>query len=267
MDRTPARDGEAVAVTGCRGRRVQESGEVTVSASYWTVLLASLGALVYLALKYRSLRATSRDLAETLNRRNTELVEARESLHRLAAIDPVTSLANHSAFQEFLQSEWRRALRDASSISVLMIDVDYFREYNDRLGHSAGDACLAKIGGALKDLVRRPNDLVARYGGKKFGVVLTQADPAGASLVAHRICAAVEALAVPHPESEASSRVTVSVGVSTSTPALDSHWEELALLAGANTALLQAKRAGRNQIAAVESEPGEDGDPEVVAGR
>ena len=162
--------------------------------SYWIVLLVSLGALGYLGLKCRSLGATSRDLAGTLSRLNTELVEARESLHRLAAIDPVTSLANHSAFQECLQSEWRRALRDASSISVLLIDVDYFREYNDQLGHQAGDACLAKIASTLKDHVRRPSDLVARYGGEEFAVVLSQADPQGAALVAHRICAAVETL-------------------------------------------------------------------------
>lgn len=224
---------------------------------YWVVLFAALGALGYLGFKCRSLSATSRDLADTLSRRNIELVEARESLHRLAAIDPVTSLANHSAFQEFLQSEWRRSLRDASSISVLLIDVDYFREYNDRLGHQAGDECLAKIGSALKDLVRRPSDIVARYGGEEFAVVLSHADAQGASLVAHRICAAVETLAMIHPESEVSPRVTVSVGVSTSTPALDSHWEELELLAGAKQALLQAKNAGRNRVAAVEAAPEE----------
>lgn len=98
-------------------------------------MLTVLCGLVYLGLKYRALRTSAGDLSTALSRRETELLEARESLHRIAAIDPVTSLANHSAFQEFLQADWRRALREASCISVLLVDIDYVRDYNDRLGH------------------------------------------------------------------------------------------------------------------------------------
>jgi diguanylate cyclase (GGDEF)-like protein len=228
---------------------------MTVPVGYWVALLSVLCGLVYLGLRYRALRATAGDLSTALSRRETELLEARESLHRIAAIDPVTSLANHSAFQEFLQAEWRRALREASCISVLLVDIDYFRDYNDRLGHQAGDECLARIGSTLKGVVQRPGDLVARYGGGEFAVVMSRTDPQGASLVAHRICAAVEAVAMKHPESEVSPHVTVSVGVSTSTPAVDSHWEELELVAAANRALTQAKEAGRNQIATIEADP------------
>jgi diguanylate cyclase (GGDEF)-like protein len=114
---------------------------------------------------------------------------------------------------------------------------------------SAGD-----LSTALKGIVQRPGDLVARYGGGEFAVVMSRTDPQGASLVAHRISAAVEALAMKHPESEVSPRVAVSVGVSTSTPAVDSHWEELELVAAATRALTQAKEAGRNQIAAIEAD-------------
>jgi diguanylate cyclase (GGDEF)-like protein len=216
---------------------------VIAPAGYWVALLTLLGVLLYLGIKYRALRASASDLATTLSRRDTELLEARESLHRIAAIDPVTSLDNHSAFQEFLQAEWRRALREASCICVLLVDIDYFRDYNDRLGHQAGDECLARIGSTLKEVVQRPGDLVARHGGGEFTVVMSRTDPQGASQVAHRVCAAVEALAMTHPESEVSPRVTVSVGVSTSTPAVDSHWEELELVAAANRALTQAKEA------------------------
>ncbi|MDE0829561.1 MAG: diguanylate cyclase [Vicinamibacterales bacterium] len=159
---------------------------------------------VWLGLKYRALRASAGDLSTALSRRETELLEARESLHRIAAIDPITSLANHSAFREFLQAEWRRALREASCISVLLVDIDYFRDYNDRLGHQAGDESLARIGSTLKGIVQRPGDLVARYGGGEFAVVMSRTDPQGASLVVYRICAAVEALAMKHPPSRRS---------------------------------------------------------------
>lgn len=180
--------------TGCKNL----SG-MTAPVGYWVALLTVLCGLVYLGLKYRALRASAGDLSTALSRRETELLEARESLHRIAAIDPITSLANHSAFQEFLQAEWRRALREASCISVLLVDIDYFRDYNDRLGHQAGDECLARIGSTFKGIVQRPGDLVARYGGGEFAVVMSRTDPQGASLVAHRICAAVEALAMKHP--------------------------------------------------------------------
>lgn len=232
----------------------KNSGGMIAPAGYWVAVLTLLCVLVYLGLKYRALRASASGLSNALRQRETELLGARESLNRIAAIDPVTSLANHSAFQEFLQAEWRRALREASCISVSLVDIDYFRDFNDQLGHQAGDECLARIASTLKGIVQRPGDLVARYGGGEFAVVMSRTDQQGASLVAHRICAAVEALALKHPDSEASPHVTVSVGVSTSTPAVDSHWEELELVAAANRALVQAKEAGRNQIAAIEAD-------------
>jgi PleD family two-component response regulator len=149
---------------------------MTLPWGYWIALLAPLCGLVYLWMKYRALSATATELSTHLEQRNTELLEAHESLSRSAGIDTLTSLANHSAFQEFLQAEWRRALRDASCISMMMVDVDRFSEYNDRLGHQTGDECLAKIGSTLKEMVGRPGDLVARYGGGVFAVVMSQTD-------------------------------------------------------------------------------------------
>ena len=124
-------------------------------------------------MKYCALSATATELSTHLEQRNADLLEAHESLSRSAGIDTLTSLANHSAFQEFLQAEWRRALREVSCVSVMMVDVDRFSEYNDRLGHQTGDECLAKIGSTLKEMVGRPGDLVARYGGGEFAVVMS----------------------------------------------------------------------------------------------
>ena len=115
----------------------------------WVYLIAlaiPLGGIVYFWLRDRRLHARVSGLSNELEQRTTELAEAQHTLNCLAGLDIVTSLANHSAFQEFLRGEWRRALREASSISVLMIDIDRFSEYNDRLGHQAGDECLMKIG-------------------------------------------------------------------------------------------------------------------------
>jgi diguanylate cyclase (GGDEF)-like protein len=154
-------------------------------------------------------------LVSELDQRTTELEEANQTLNRLAGLDTVTSLANHSAFQEFLRDEWRRALCEASSISVLIVDIDRFSEYNDRLGHQLGDECLVKVGGAIAEHVRRPGDLVARYGGAQFAVAMSRTGQQGAFRVAHRICAGVEGLALEHPESDVSPCVTASVGVAT----------------------------------------------------
>ena len=220
----------------------------------WVYLIALAILLVYFWLRDRRLHTRVTGLSNELEERATELKEARQTLNRLAGVDPVTSLANHAAFQEFLRGEWRRALREASSLSVLMIDIDRFSKYNDRLGHQVGDECLAKVGRRIKEIVRRPGDIAARYGGEEFGVVMSRTDQQGAFQVAHRICAGVEGLAIEHPESDVSPCVTVSIGVVTSTPAIDSIWEELALVAGANAELERAKRSGRNRVSTGESE-------------
>ena len=136
--------------------------------------------MVYLWLQDQRLHARVSGLAIEIEQRTAELNEAHQTLNRLEGLDALTSLANHSSFQEFLRGEWRRALREASSISVLMIDIDHFSKYNDRCGHQAGDECLVKIGRKIKENVRRPGDLVARYGGEEFAVVMSRTDQQGA---------------------------------------------------------------------------------------
>ena len=222
---------------------------------YSVALAVPLGALVYFLVRNRSLHSRANGLADQLELRTTELERARLTLRRLSGIDAVTSLANHSSFQEFLRGEWRRALREASSLSVLMIDIDRFSEYNDELGHQTGDECLLKLGRKIKEIVRRPGDLVARYGGEEFAVVMSRTDEQGAFRVAHGVGAGIEGLGIEHPESDVSPCVTVSVGIATSTPAIDSRSEELELVREATAALAQTKRSGRNRVSTETEQP------------
>ena len=210
------------------------------------LVLAASG--LYHLTREKAHRATIKTLQEKVERRTTELEEATQTLHRLAGTDTLTRIANHSHFQEYLRNEWRRALREATSLAVVMIDVDHFSDYNNRLGHQAGDTVLTKVGGALTSVTGRPGDLVARYGGEEFVLVLSRTDDQGAYRMPHKVCAAVEGLGIEHPDPP-SRTVSPSVSVwRATTPAVDSNWEELELVAAANQALAEAKQNGRNKI-------------------
>ena len=156
-------------------------------------------------------------MQDQLEERTVELERATQDLNRLARIDPLTQVSNHSGLQEFLRKEWRRALRDATVVSVLMVDIDHFSDYNDSRGHQTGDRCLAKVGEAIKIAPRRPGDLVACYGGEEFGIVLIRTDNHGASKMAQKIKAAVEALGLEYPVSPVAKHVTVSIGLAAAT--------------------------------------------------
>lgn len=160
--------------------------------------------------------------------------------------DWLTGLANRRRFDEMLQQEWGRARRDETSLAVLMIDVDYFKPFNDTYGHQAGDACLQQVAKAISGVVHRPGDLPARYGGEEFVVVLPQTDAKGAAQVGERMRAAVEALRLQHVKSRASDRVTISVGAASVIP--PEKGEPATLIAAADQALYQAKREGRNRV-------------------
>lgn len=167
-------------------------------------------------------------------------------LQRLSALDGLTGIANRRHFDSALEREWRQAVRDDSSIALLLADIDFFKQYNDANGHQAGDQCLKEVARALGEAAHRPGDLVARYGGEEFVVLLTQTDGIGAAVVAQRIQERVAQLAIPHPDSAVSGHVTLSVGVCSVRPAqgMDSHL----LVAAADAALYRAKRHGRNRI-------------------
>ena len=195
-----------------------------------------------------TLRIRVRELSDQLEGRSEALENAETTLKQLATHDAVTGLPNHGHFQDMLRAEWRRALREASPISVVMIDIDHFTEYNEEFGHQDGDDCLTKISVTLTEIIGRPGDLVARFGGEEFAVLLARTDQQGAFRVASKVREAIEEMKLPHPRSLASQHVTVSVGVASATPALDSNWEELELVAAANRAVEQAKTQGRNTI-------------------
>jgi len=167
-------------------------------------------------------------------------------LERLAFVDGLTDIHNRRRFDERLDEEWRRAQRAGQPLAVLMLDIDYFKRFNDHYGHGAGDECLRRVAMALAGHARRGGDLLARYGGEEFGVVLADTKLEDALVVAERMRAAVEALRVPHSESDAAPCVTVSAGAAACVPSEEGHAAEL--LKAADQALYAAKEGGRNQV-------------------
>jgi len=182
---------------------------------------------------------TARKAAEEELNRAFRLVE------NLAMQDGLTGIANRRRFEEKMDEEWRRAMRDRSLLSVLMIDVDHFKLYNDLYGHVVGDRCLRQIAAATQQVIHRSSDLFARYGGEEFVVVLPNTDSNGALLVAEQIRRAVESLGLPHTGNP-NGLVTVSIGCATQTLRHDS--VPTAPVDAADQALYQAKSAGRNRV-------------------
>jgi len=184
-----------------------------------------------------------------------------DELRHIAAIDALTEAANRRTLDEALEREWRRALRAGDPISVLMIDVDHFKQFNDRYGHPAGDSCLRSVSRALRCACRRPADLLARYGGEEFALLLPQTPRAGAELMAHRALDLVEGLGIPHESSATANHLTVSIGIgcydescvdfgkseSSGPMGMIGPREAMNLVTAADQALYAAKRAGRAQ--------------------
>ncbi len=187
----------------------------------------------------------------TLNHIGSQLrqkVEEQKALfEKMSVQDGLTGIANRRLFDRMLGAGWRRAQRDRRPLSLLMIDVDHFKSYNDTYGHPKGDACLRSIAGALQGVVNRPDDLVARYGGEEFAVLLPGTDRSGARVIAEAVCSAVEMLRLPHSGSNLGDHhVTISVGVATATPGGTGAPDSLVELADAS--LYEAKNGGRNRV-------------------
>lgn len=174
-----------------------------------------------------------------------ELVELNVRLSALSTEDFLTGLPNRRRFDEALNSEWARAKRNEQPLAMIMLDVDHFKQFNDRYGHQAGDDCLRQVGDVLKAGVHRAGDLAARYGGEEFGIVFSAYDLDAAVLVGEKIRAAIEALGIGHPDSP-HGVVTASVGVTLIFPDRDLNPDDL--VRAADAALYQAKSAGRNCV-------------------
>lgn len=169
-----------------------------------------------------------------------------DAMRELSLTDGLTGVANRRHFNDRLESEWRRCARANLPLSLIMIDIDHFKLYNDRYGHQAGDLCLQEVSAAMKRCAARPQDLLARYGGEEFILLLPQEGPEGAEAVAQRIQDEVRKLAVPHEASPTAAIVTVSMGLATAMPPLERQ-DANALIRSADANLYQAKQAGRNR--------------------
>jgi len=176
----------------------------------------------------------------------------RRLLVEIAELDGLTRLLNRQTFETRVQDAWRRAMSEKHAVTVIMIDVDHFKLYNDSYGHQAGDDCLRRVATAVRSAVQmRPGDFVARYGGEEIIAVLTDRSTDDAKAIAHRIVHEVAALDIPHASSQNSPCVSVSVGAATQLPPITSSYDAVVRLA--DGALYTAKRQGRNQCVAVEA--------------
>jgi diguanylate cyclase (GGDEF)-like protein len=184
---------------------------------------------------------------EIAKRIQTELIlqEANRKLELMANLDGLTQIANRRRFDDYLSSEWQRHQREQNPLALILIDIDYFKRYNDRYGHQGGDDCLVRVAQAIAQVPQRPTDLVARYGGEEFVVILSNTDTQGALKVAQTIQEAITNLAIPHESSDVSDRVTLSMGFASLIPTLDLSPE--VLISYADKSLYLAKGKGRNQ--------------------
>lgn len=211
---------------------------------------------------HRGFIAVLRDVTQRKQAEDRAAALNAELVH-LASNDALTGLANRRHFDEVLVAEWRRAVRDDSVVSLLLLDVDRFKLFNDRYGHQGGDACLRAVADAVRGVALRAGDLTARYGGEEIAIVLPGTEAAGAAIVAERVREAVEALAVPHEGNlRCGGVVTVSIGCATAEPASSRRTDPGGLIAAADACLYEAKRTGRNRV---ESSLPAPGNPPVPA--
>lgn len=190
-----------------------------------------------------------RPMIRTIEQEKIKLLAVNNELERLSFVDGLTGVANRRYFDEFSRREWDRAVRERTPFSLVMIDIDYFKAYNDIYGHQAGDTCLQQVAGKLRELIKRPSDLVARYGGEEFIVVLPNTDLTGATSLAENFRASVESLHINHSGSSISEFVTISLGIAAANP--ERAFTLNALIGLADNALYKAKQSGRNKVVAL----------------
>lgn len=191
--------------------------------------------------------------SQETERINTQLRAANSELERISQSDGLTGVANRRHFDAHLDQEWRSAARAGRPLSLIMIDIDHFKAYNDHYGHQGGDDCLMKVAGALKSALGRPHDLLARYGGEEFAAVLPDTPLEGALHIAENLRGAVEGLHISQVKSAYSKYVTVSLGVAAMVPDARETIPAV-LIAAADRALYRAKAQGRNRVCASEKD-------------
>ena len=199
--------------------------------------------------RIRSALALKKEM-ELRKAHSIELIEANEKLERLARADGLTGVPNRRSFDEYLERTWSASAREGRPVALLMVDIDFFKPYNDTYGHLAGDDCLRAVAKVLSRAARRPADMAARYGGEEFTVVLPETDLQGAVVIAEEIRSGIEAVRMEHASSSVSGHVTVSVGVASMVPGNRSGSTTPAkdLVEAADNALYRAKDEGRNRV-------------------
>ena len=186
-------------------------------------------------------------IAKARIRNHIRLKQQADRLESLSLLDALTDIPNRRRYDETLASEWARAKRDETPLSLIMIDIDHFKEYNDFYGHGAGDVCLQRVATELVEGVVRPGDLVARYGGEEFVVILPDTDKDAAGQIAERLRERIEKLNLAHAYSGTKSVITISAGVATQTE-LGECLSSRMLHDSADKALYMAKAGGRNRV-------------------
>ncbi|MGR3178484.1 MAG: sensor domain-containing diguanylate cyclase [Candidatus Anammoxibacter sp.] len=219
---------------------------LTTLASQGAIAIENTGYTEELKKHRNHLEDMVKERSKDLNEALEELDSANKSLTRLSFIDGLTGVANRRRFDEVANLEWKRGLRDGRPLSIAMIDIDFFKPYNDAYGHQAGDDCLKKVANAFKNVLTRETDTIARYGGEEFVTVLPNTDISGANAVVEEMRAGIKSLGIAHTKSPVCEHVTVSIGVATMIPA--SNCELKTLIANADKALYEAKHNGRNQV-------------------
>lgn len=201
-----------------------------------------LGAVDYIIKPY------SPPIVKMRVRNHLRLAHQNKLLDQLAYLDGLTEISNRRRFEDFFEKEWKRSVRHKTDFSLAMIDVDFFKQYNDHYGHAMGDIALQKIAKALENVIKRPGDLIARYGGEEFVMMLPETNAEAAMVVADRSLENIKKLDIAHHYSQAASHISISIGVVTlsgdgqTTPAM--------LMEIADDNLYRAKQNGRNQTIA-----------------
>lgn len=209
-----------------------------------------------------ALAQANTELEDKVQQRTQALEEVNHQLEVLSVTDALTRLANRRRFDAVWLDEWQRALRQATPLAVIMLDVDHFKAYNDHYGHQQGDECLRRVGEVLLTTVRRAGELVARYGGEEFVVVLPGTSVIHAMAVAESIRANIQAAGIAHAHSGVAAVVTVSLGVAVGIPTQGDARD--ALVHAADAALYRAKDQGRNRVVLSDSDRGK-GSPRMRA--
>ncbi|MGD9948051.1 MAG: diguanylate cyclase [Desulfobulbus sp.] len=200
----------------------------------------SLGAVDYITKPFQA------PIVKARVRTHLDLKRKYDLLESLAALDGLTEIANRRRFDEALEEEWSRCLRSLLPLSLVMMDIDFFKPFNDHYGHTTGDDCLRRVARAIKRCLPRGGDLAARYGGEEFVGLLPETDSKGTLEVAERLRNAVDQLNIPHERSSVADHITMSLGVATTVPS--NKKDHLVLVKSADARLYQAKANGRNQV-------------------